>query len=696
MNIRTYQKGNTNPVFILIRICVLLAISFTTFTAQAQEKHSIQMKTFDQQLAPYTNIEVAVNDKEYVSMGAKGVAFIELTSAELPIRAIKIKNEQLEAASWNYSKGILEIIVRTKSYQIVKVTVKEENTPLSNLKVTFKGRKTTSVTTNKEGRIEIPIALDEKITSASQFSMDGYKMIRLALSSSEYTLTVDRIMAAVAPIAEQKTEVAKTEVAKEYFKDFDLSKLDSIQSLTVFYAIFKNFDRKNLSPEQLQRVDTKFNELVLQLQTSAQSQGVKPFIGKINDSTFLAEDIRVLITQAKQEGELLTDQRSEFDQKLKVISDKLSRGITNLDEATRKKLLDDLTLLERILVQNESRFYKNQNDYRLLINSIKEKYFDMEDLEQKLTASEAQRLEEQRIFRQRLITISAVVLLFALLIVLLIYFSVALRKQKKALEAANEEIKRINENLEYIVSARTRLLESANKELDTFLYRASHDMRTPVRSVLGLCNIASQIAEDEPKELIGRIVDTTMSMDRLLKKLSIISEINQPSNFSAIRLLEVFEQVNYSFRRVIEEDKINFTITCADDLVIQSYPNLIETIISNITENALYYSSLNGNRNASVELKAELKEDTVSIRIQDNGIGIDDAIKDKVFDMFFKGTELSKGNGLGLYIVQKALEAVDGKAKVESVPGRFTIFVLTLPLKPKVRLKEGLVPAEHN
>src|SRR4051812_18275792 len=85
---------------------------------QAQEKHSVQIKTFDQQLSPYTNIEVAINNHEYVAINAKGIAFTELSDADLPIKTIKVKNDQLKAASWNYSKGTLEIIVRRKNYQI--------------------------------------------------------------------------------------------------------------------------------------------------------------------------------------------------------------------------------------------------------------------------------------------------------------------------------------------------------------------------------------------------------------------------------------------------------------------------------------------------------------------------------------------------------------------------------------------------
>ncbi|PZR24890.1 MAG: hypothetical protein DI538_27845 [Azospira oryzae] len=96
-----------------------------------------------------------------------------------------------------------------------------------------------------------------------------------------------------------------------------------------------------------------------------------------------------------------------------------------------------------------------------------------------------------------------------------------------------------------------------------------------------------------------------------------------------------------------------------------------------------------------VEIKAERTDDMVSVQIQDNGVGISDEIKEKVFDMFFKGTEFSKGNGLGLYIVQKALDALEGKARVESVPGRYTIFVLMFPIRPTIKLQDEKQLAAH-
>src|SRR5688572_6632574 len=156
----------------IILVVILLTMVNLVY---AQDKVSIQIKTFDQQLRPYRNIEVSLNGKDFVNMGDKGVAFTSLNESELPVKVIQIRNEQLEAASWNYAKGVLEVIVRSKSYQLVRLVVKDEsNNALPSMKVTFRGRKTLTATTDRNGRIELPLMLDEKLSTASQFSVDGY------------------------------------------------------------------------------------------------------------------------------------------------------------------------------------------------------------------------------------------------------------------------------------------------------------------------------------------------------------------------------------------------------------------------------------------------------------------------------------------------------------------------------------------
>ncbi|AYB35057.1 ATP-binding protein [Chryseolinea soli] len=676
-----------HPFTKLNAILVLLTlIAFAILPAAGQVRQLIQVKTFDEQLKPLKNVEVSINNKDFISTGNKGEVFVELLETDLPVKTIKIKNEQYEPAAWNLSKSILEIVIRKKNYQVASVTVKDRNNvPVSNLPVTFKGRKTAQATTDAAGKIEVPLALDEKINTADQFSAKGYDVVDLQQTAKEAVLTVEAIKPVVVaqaptqtPATTEKAAAQNPAINTDYFKNFNLANLDSIQSLTVFYAVFKNVPIKSMDAATKAKLDGKFNQLVTQLQDSA-SHKKDVFMGNISDSSFVSEDIKNLLKKATLEGQGLTSQKNEFDEKIRIIDQKLQKGLMNLDENTRATLFSDLIALEQLLASNESRFYKNVSDYRLIISGLKEKYFDFQKLENQLSESEARRLEEQRAFRKQIFAISLVVIGFAILIVLLITFSGRLRRQKKDLVLANEEVRRVNENLEAIVQDRTKLLAEANRELDTFLYRASHDLRSPVCSIIGLCNIAIHLSNGEPKELVERVVHTTEGMDKLLKKLSIISEINQPTGYSSITLLNLVENVQQRFSNVITEKRVKFTIDCPANLVFFSYPNLVDVVITNLVENALVYSIMQHAEGASVAFRATIKDDQLQFSVRDNGIGVDASIQHRLFDMFFKGHPDSKGNGLGLYIVQKSVQALDGSIAVASEQGQYTEFVVQLP-----------------
>jgi signal transduction histidine kinase len=298
-------------------------------------------------------------------------------------------------------------------------------------------------------------------------------------------------------------------------------------------------------------------------------------------------------------------------------------------------------------------------------------------LENRLSETEAKRIEEQRSFQQRLFIISAIVLLSAVLIIGLSYFSAKLRKQKMELIKANEEIKRINENLEGIVLHRTKLLKDTNQELDTFLYRASHDLRSPLTSIIGLCNIAPYITGEE---LVEKITLITKGMDHLLKKLRMMSEINRQTNYSSIVLLDMVGRVKNRLQVEIENAKIKFTIDCPAYIKMETYPDLVEIILTNLIENSLLFSSLQNAALPIIELKVRAVDDNVEISIYDNGVGVETGIRPKLFDMFFKGHEKSTGNGLGLFIVQKSVALLKGKIMMESEPGKFTKFIIQVPI----------------
>ncbi|HEY5919932.1 MAG TPA: HAMP domain-containing sensor histidine kinase [Chryseolinea sp.] len=655
----------------MARVRTLLIFVISTvwiLSASAQEKQSIQVRTFDQKLQPLRNIDVSLNGKDYISVGPKGVAIVEVSTSDLPIKSVNIKDEKLEAASWDFSKGVIEIVVRQKSYSMVHFIVQfPDGTRLAKSPVSYKGSTPMTLETDAAGELDIPVPLNEKITSANQLQIPGVQISRLNLSAQGNVIIVNY---------PKVNKPDQRVTLQEQLNNFDMANLDSIKSITVFYAVFKNIAMKDLTAGERRRIDAKFDELVLQMEDSV-ARSTNPITATISDSSFVTEDIRSLVAYSTNESEVLQTNRAEFDEKIRVISNKLEKGLANFSADERQNLLSDLDLLEKLLIENEGKFYQNQSDYRIAINELREKYFDTQSLESRLSDSEKQREEEQKAYRQRFIIIAGVLIAFAALIILLISFSARLRKQAKDLTLANEEVQTINENLEAIVIKRTKLLEETNRELDTFLYRASHDLRSPIRSILGLCNIIDSIPSSE---LLTRMKGTTLGMDRMLKKLIYISEISQQSsNISTVQVSTSIQEVKSRLEETIRDTGVKINVECPEDITIRTSPTLLENILTNLVENAIFFSMLKDSHHAQVDIKATVKGNAMEISVYDNGVGIEEAIRPRLFDMFFTGHENSKGNGLGLYAVHKSVTALYGKVHVESEVGHYSRISVLIP-----------------
>ncbi|WP_394370549.1 sensor histidine kinase [Dawidia soli] len=243
---------------------------------------------------------------------------------------------------------------------------------------------------------------------------------------------------------------------------------------------------------------------------------------------------------------------------------------------------------------------------------------------------------------------------------------------------ANEEITTINENLEAIVVKRTLSLEESNRELDTFLYRASHDLRSPLSSILGLCHIGEKMPVGE---LVERIQAVVLKMDRMLKKLIETSEISQEARKVArFCVREAIGEVQTRLATQITASGVEFHVDCQDNIQLRSSAPLVKTILAHLVENALYFSRLRSTDHARVEVKAEAEGNTVLLTVYDNGVGIDNGVRTDVFNMFFIGHESSKGSGLGLYVARKAAQALEGRIDVASEPGHYARFTVVLPV----------------
>src|SRR5215218_6873062 len=173
----------------LIFLAFLLGATSLLF---AQETSMIQIKAFDQQMNAALNLSISINDGDFIPLADKKATFYEVSKAVLPPKSIKLNKPEWEVESWNLSKGTLEIIIRQKTYQTITVTVQTAaKVPVGGVTVEYFGRKKLKLTTDAAGNIDLPIALDEQLTSNAQFSIPGYRVTRLLGNNSGKVLLVE-------------------------------------------------------------------------------------------------------------------------------------------------------------------------------------------------------------------------------------------------------------------------------------------------------------------------------------------------------------------------------------------------------------------------------------------------------------------------------------------------------------------------
>jgi signal transduction histidine kinase len=224
------------------------------------------------------------------------------------------------------------------------------------------------------------------------------------------------------------------------------------------------------------------------------------------------------------------------------------------------------------------------------------------------------------------------------------------------------------------------LLSKTNTELDRFVYSTSHDLRAPLTSVMGLINITerSQTPEDIAKYL-GMMRDRVHSLDRFIKDITDYSRNNrleikkEKVNLAALAH-EIWENLKFS----PEAENINFLIDIPEDLTIESDKNRLQVIIGNLISNAVRYHD---SRKADqfIRLRYKVSGRVFCIKVEDNGQGIAQEYHSKIFEMFYRANEKSKGSGLGLYIVKEALMKLSGSIQLDSTPGLGTTITIKLP-----------------
>jgi signal transduction histidine kinase len=223
-------------------------------------------------------------------------------------------------------------------------------------------------------------------------------------------------------------------------------------------------------------------------------------------------------------------------------------------------------------------------------------------------------------------------------------------------------------------------LSKTNQELDNFVYSVSHDLRAPIASVLGL--IAISKIETDPYQLQHY---ETLKEKSLLKLDSFIKDILDYSRNSRVEI--TLQKINWQtyiteltlqFEYLPEAKNVEVEITISQTEEFQTDLYRISIIFNNLISNAFRYSDTQKER-CFLKIKGEVNQEKACVFIEDNGIGIAEEHQQKIFDMFYRASENSKGSGLGLYILKETLEKINGTIKLTSEVGKGTLFYLEIP-----------------
>ncbi|GAA5031472.1 hypothetical protein GCM10011506_20670 [Marivirga lumbricoides] len=224
-------------------------------------------------------------------------------------------------------------------------------------------------------------------------------------------------------------------------------------------------------------------------------------------------------------------------------------------------------------------------------------------------------------------------------------------------------------------------LKQANEELDHFVYSASHDLKAPLLSILGLINIAKYDIKDENTlEYFVRIEDRVQRLSKFIKEVIEISrntrtQVEKVEVDLDLLICDIIE--NNSFKDISADVKIEKNIELNEKVLIDR-PRL-EVILNNLVSNAIKYQ-VQDHPNPKIEIEAKLKDEILQIIVSDNGIGISHEHHDKIFEMFYRGEQSKEGSGLGLYIVKNMVEKLEGELKLASKVGEGTTITLLIPM----------------
>lgn len=237
-------------------------------------------------------------------------------------------------------------------------------------------------------------------------------------------------------------------------------------------------------------------------------------------------------------------------------------------------------------------------------------------------------------------------------------------KDIKALQKENEELKSKNENLEASLKV------------------IAHDLRGPLGALDRILSLYNQIQENNEEVSIDRetfntIVKSSNGIYKLLEDLLDLYKNSNPE-IASVPLLDQIQEVINQIKENAKSKGIHLESTVSGDMKVMADTRMLQTVIRNLASNAIKFVKEGG----SVIISAEDTNGEVVIRVADDGVGMSEELKEKLFNQIVTskdGTGGEKGSGLGLSLCGKYVNEMGGKINVESTEGSGSTFIVTLP-----------------
>lgn len=228
------------------------------------------------------------------------------------------------------------------------------------------------------------------------------------------------------------------------------------------------------------------------------------------------------------------------------------------------------------------------------------------------------------------------------------------------------------------ILAKNRELIKTNRELDRFVYSASHDLRAPLTSMSGLVNLA-QVDPEGAQNYLRLMQERIEVMDNYIKEIVEYSRNARLNvNLTQVPIKKVVLEVVNTLKYSIDTNKVEIEIHVSDSFHIKTDESRLRVILNNLIANAFKYQDYS-KPNPFLKIKAIAEDNRKLIQIEDNGIGIKSEYHAKLFEMFYRATDTSTGSGLGLYIAQEAVDKLQGQITFESEFGKGSVFTIILP-----------------